>query len=229
MSTTRNSKRILSVTVTREVDTDPDTSWLGEYANQPTSEYSIDRAHAEDCRINDVQGQATIEATIDQLERVIGYLDDQRIVEADDRYAYDYQSDLYDSLSEAQDILIECQDKLREDQECDCDEHGDMSRGEYRYFNPSFNYVDKFGAALPETPDEVRQYVRQDYERMESLNRGLWSFLGIGARARVQVNGDVVQTVRSGSLWGVESDGDYDDIEREQLAELRDQLHALGF
>lgn len=42
-------KRILSVTVRRMVDTSPDTSWLGEYSNKATSQYSISRAHDEDC------------------------------------------------------------------------------------------------------------------------------------------------------------------------------------
>ena len=45
----KNSKRILSVTVKRMVDDSPDTSWLGEYSDTRKSEFSIDRAHAEDC------------------------------------------------------------------------------------------------------------------------------------------------------------------------------------
>jgi hypothetical protein len=43
MTTKRESKRILSVRIIREIDTDPDTSWLGEYASQPCGEFSIDR------------------------------------------------------------------------------------------------------------------------------------------------------------------------------------------
>ena len=47
-----NSKRIDSVTIKRMLDTNPDTSWLGEYSDKPNSKYSLDRAHSEDCPIN---------------------------------------------------------------------------------------------------------------------------------------------------------------------------------
>jgi hypothetical protein len=46
---TKSMKRIHKVTIKRMVDTDPDTSFLGEYANRPTSDYSIDRDHDADC------------------------------------------------------------------------------------------------------------------------------------------------------------------------------------
>jgi hypothetical protein len=39
------SKRIHKVTIKRMVDDSPDTSWLGEYSDKATSEYSIDREH----------------------------------------------------------------------------------------------------------------------------------------------------------------------------------------
>jgi|SRR6185312_6164451 len=41
-----------------------------------------------------------------------------------------------------------------------------------------------------------------------------------------------LQTITSGGLWGIESDSDADylkSVEDEQLAELRNQLHAIGF
>lgn len=49
---TKRMKRIHKVVVKRMVDGSPDTSWLGEYARSPTSEYSIDRQHALTCPIN---------------------------------------------------------------------------------------------------------------------------------------------------------------------------------
>ena len=117
-----------------------------------------------------------------------------------------------------------------------------MGRNEYRYFNPSFNYVTKDGHARPEnTPDEVRKYVRQDYDRMESLNRGNWCFIGIRAEAEIAVSIDphkrtnttwTLHEITSGGLWGIESDSDKDyfaEVEKEELASLRDQLTALGF
>lgn len=220
--TTRESKRILSVKITREVDTDPDTSWLGEYASRASSEFSIDRAHAEDCQVNSDAARGTIE----KLERVIDYLVHQS------QYASkDNNHELYAVYDESADLLIEKQGELGE---CDCDERGDMGRGEYRYFNPSSNYVDSYGNALPEnTAEEVRGYVRHDYERMEALNRGAWCFYGVGAEAQVQTNGlSTIQTIRSGSLWGIESDsedGYFKEVATEQLDELRRELRAIGF
>ncbi len=39
------------------------------------------------------------------------------------------------------------------------------------------------------------------------------------------------QTITSGGLWGIESDAGkyFEEVEREELAALCDQLHALGF
>ena len=116
---------------------------------------------------------------------------------------------------------------------CGCGESGDMLRNEYRYFNPSFNYVDKSGKLLPDnTAEEVRKYVRQDYARMQAANRGDWCYMGVRAEAQVQLDGDLRQTVISGGLWGIESDSDesyFADVEREELAVLRSQLQAIGF
>lgn len=46
---TKNSNRILSVTIRRMIDDSPDTSWLGTYSNRPETEFAIDRAHSLDC------------------------------------------------------------------------------------------------------------------------------------------------------------------------------------
>src|SRR6266550_3975171 len=119
------------------------------------------------------------------------------------------------SIDRAHDLDCFANTGAEEQEDCPC--IGDeWNRREYRYFNPSFNYVDKSGRALPEnTPDEVRKYVRQDYERMESLNRGNWCFIGIRAEAEVIANVKVdgpdkwhgtVQRISSGGLYGIESD-----------------------
>lgn len=121
------------------------------------------------------------------------------------------------------------------DQSDCCSQNGQWDSREYRYFNPSFNYVDAQGKMLPEnSASEVRKYVAQDYERMESLNRGDWSFIGIRAEAEYSVGGQVapVQTISSGGLWGIESDSDesyFAEVEAEELSGLREQLHAIGF
>jgi len=210
----QQKKRILSVTVKRMVDESPDTSWLGEYSQRKTSEFSIDREHSLDCVVNSPNevGQQWIERIRKQVVNDCSVWSPEEVLDA-----------TYDTLDECSDALYEC----------DCDGRGDMGRGEYRYFNPSFNYVDKNGHALPEnTPEEVRKYVRQDYERMEAGNRGDWCMLGVAAEAEVwNPVSQVVQRIHSGGLWGIESDsGDYiAEEEKNQLAELKSELLAYGF
>lgn len=206
-------KRILSVTVKRIVDMSPDTSYLGKYANRPTSEFSIDRLHTEDCASLEVNHRGAV----DKLERIINSL-------------RTYEDE------EAIETLIDLQDQCVE---CDCGESGGMKRFEYRYFNPSFNYVDNKGNALPgNTAEEIRKYVREDYKRMEDLNRGDWCYLGIRVEADVILRVDdasgssIIQTVTSGGLWGIESDSGnkyFDEVARDEWAELKKELTVLGF
>jgi hypothetical protein len=221
----RNKKRILSVTIRRMVDESPDTSWLGEYSNRPANEFAIDRAHSEDCA--SVQHaefssdgewaywNGTAESLLDRVYDAI-----QRI---------DPTSDFY---SEDEETSLETIRGLIDSFECDC-HGGDMGRNEFRYFNPSFNYVTKDGK--PEsglTPEDVRKYTRQDYERMESANRGDWCFIGIRAEAEVQVTGDTMQRISSGGLWGIESDSDRSylkSVQQDELSNLKSELLALGF
>lgn len=219
----KNSKRILSVTIKRMVDDSPDTSWLGEYSDTRTSEFSIDRMHSDDCMSQEVNHKVAV----DQLERIIFHLNEWRRIAADNAESTDWES-----LDEALDTCAHLQDELTE---CDCGGHQVSSR-EYRYFNPSFNYVDKHGNALPEnTPDEVRKYVQQDYERMESLNNGSWCFVGVRAEAKIgipQGESYLIQELTSGGLFGIESDSEDSYIkgeEQNQLAELRDVLKQFGF
>jgi hypothetical protein len=209
----KSPKRILSVTVRRMIDESPDASWLGEYSNRPKTEYAIDRAHAEDC--------ASLEAihfqTVERLERIIGHLNALRMEEGDKP-----ESTEWEPLDESIDALVSLQDEAME---CDCS-GGAMGRGELRYFNgPVENYKGI-------EPAEIHKYIRQDYDRMESLNRGDWCFIGLRAEAEVQTGSDVVQRITSGGLWGIESDSDKDHLEstaREELAQLTTELVGLGF
>lgn len=216
--------KILSVTIKRMLDDSPDTSWLGEYSNSPSSDFSIDRAHSEDCAsISDSNKTA-----IEKLERVIQHINRERMDAGNDP-----DNTEWESLDESIDCLIALQEEL---EECDCGEHGDMGRNEYRYFNPSFNYVDKAGNPTDGlTPEDVRKYTRQDYERMESLNRGSWCFIGIRADAEIgipQGKAYLTQKLTSGGVGGYESDmskTDFDSAEEEQLSELRSVLEGFGF
>jgi len=208
----RISKRIAKITIKRTTDDSPDTSYLGEYSNRAESDYAIDREHSLDCQSVEHNHAETVET----LERVLQYLDSQRTAEGDNP-----DSIYWEPLDDAIGLIADTQSEA---QECDCS-GGDMERNEYRYFNPCWeNYKG-------ESPADIRKYVRQDYERMERLNRGDWVYLGIRADAEIIVDG-VSQEISSGGLWGVESDSDrayLSEIDGEQLAELREQLRGLGF
>ena len=198
----RDKKRILSVTIRRMIDESPDTSHLGEYSDQPASEFSIDRAHELDCPVN-----LSKSSTHD-------YKTESGRCANCDRDQWDGK-------------FHEC-----EDFHCDC--IGDSwNRREFRYFDASFNYVTKDGKPSDGlTSEDIRKYVRQDYERMEILNRGDWCYVGIRAEAEVQLTGNLIQRIRSGGLWGIESDSDrsyFDEIQKDELANLKTELLALGF
>jgi hypothetical protein len=231
--------KILSVTIRRVVDESPDTSWMGEYSQKQTSAYSIDRAHSEDCASVSLEAKKAKE-TLEHAQQTVGDLD--ILAQYDGTLAYEKLGTERDALDEAYNQLGELADEVTE---CDCGETGDMERNEYRYFNPSFNYVtkdDKLAEGL--TDEEVRKYVRQDYERMQSLNRGDWCFIGIRADAEIEVQvyagcpptkpyiTNQTQEITSGGVWGYESDMSqtgFEEAESEQLADLKDQLAALGF
>jgi hypothetical protein len=224
-------KRILSVSIKRMIDESPDTSWLGEYSNKATSEFSIDRAHSLDCASQTYNSQtAQAKQTLEHVQQTIGDMqtalpsrkDDERFVE--DRQEWEALEDAYNEVGELLDSVSEC----------DCGEHGDQERNQYRYFNPSFNYVDKNGHTLPEnTAEEVRKYVRQDYERMESANRGDFCYLVVGAEARIQTSpSGPTQKISAGWVGGIESDqpkSEFDSLESECLSDLKSELKSLGF
>jgi len=56
--------------------------------------------------------------------------------------------------------------------------------------------------------------------------------LTMSPKQRKETCSFITQRLASGGLWGIESDSDESyiaEIEQEQLAELRGQLHAIGF
>lgn len=230
----KNMKRIQSVTIKRTVDDSPDTSHLGDYAQSPDSEFSIDRAHDLDCACQSFNKPTK---AIELLEHIIGHLENQkdacRNVNETDNWKRQAELDSAD-LSDAQDICIEAQDELAE---CTCNRGACWSRREYRYFNPNAsNY-----AGLERA--EIVEYCLQDYDRMESYNTGDWCYVGVMAEATILLpcnandgkpNGltSIRQTITSGGLWGTQSDSDashFEQIEREELAELKEQLSDIGF
>jgi hypothetical protein len=107
----------------------------------------------------------------------------------------------------------------------DRSERGEMGRGEYQYFNPNWqNYKG-------ESEENIRKYCGRDYRRMEALNAGQWCFIGIIAKAEVVSEQGICQTIRSGGLWGIESDSDkeyLDSVAKDELCELGKELESLG-
>jgi hypothetical protein len=148
--------RIESIRIVHECDTDPDTSYIGEYTDTP-SPWAICRRCGE--------------------------------------------------------YLAQCGD-----------DHEIPDKGrEYRFFLP---YA---GGEEAGTPDYIKNG-KQDYERMESLNRQEWYYIGIKAVAKLIVSG-VCQTIVANGLYGIESDSDtsyFTEVEKEELAQLTEQLTALG-
>jgi hypothetical protein len=217
----KHQKRILSVNIKRVLDENPDTSWLGEYSNKRTSDYSIDRRHSEDC---DSQRDLTAKArqTIEHARATVA--DYQSLEPNSDTREWEALEEAYYFLDNLADEVIEC----------DCGGHQVSSR-ELPYFNPSFNYVDSVGNLREGmTAEEVRKYVRQDYDRMEGLNNGSWSFIGVVAECEIEaiVDGKPYTTELNASLWGIESDSDREYLkstENEQLADIRGQLREYGF
>lgn len=106
------------------------------------------------------------------------------------------------------------------------DRYPDKGR-DYRAFKP-YAGGEKVGTK------EYYEYGMQDYKRMESLNNGNWSYIGIYAKAEVSYDigqgSRRIETLESSGLWGIESDsGDYlKEVEKEQLEDLKEHLKAFG-
>lgn len=135
---------------------------------------------------------------------------------------------------------------------------GDWGRNEYRYWKPGGNHYphrpeswshvspDEIAGAFERLPAEMKArredfptipalldywYVLEDYRRCEALNNSEWNYIGIIAKARVVGSGGVVQTLRSGGLWGIESDSGDDyirQVEDEELTALAEILKGFG-
>lgn len=100
---------------------------------------------------------------------------------------------------------------------------GDMGCGEYRYFVAAMSGDESGNPAS----------VEQDYARAEAYNRGDWHMCGVYATAKVTLAGsDVIQTLRSGGLYGIESDSGADyfaEVGKDECDALRAELAACGF
>ncbi len=92
---------------------------------------------------------------------------------------------------------------------------------------------------VDEDPDA--SYLEQEgmgfEDRLRQYREGQFCFVGVMARAEIILPtykgySGIAQSITSGGLWGIESDSDaahFAEIEKEQLDELADQLHHVGF
>lgn len=75
------------------------------------------------------------------------------------------------------------------------------------------------------------EYARQDAARLAAWEAGEWCETGCFAVAKVRSPSGVVQTIRSGGLWGIESDAGEEyrrEVEQDSLDDLRRELEAFG-
>lgn len=196
-------KKIISINIDRPYDEFPDTSYLGEYTDK-LDDWVIDRQEGEFVFL------------LNQPDPNCDACDD---------YTLSYG----------------------EQTPCNEHEYTPPHKGrDYRFFKSSSNHVphNPRSWAHITDPDTLMaialqhgsfknadlHYARQNFRRMESLNNGTWYYIGVRAKAEIEVNG-VPQIIQSPGIWGVESDcKDYiKDLEQDELSALKDQLKEIGF
>lgn len=141
------------------------------------------------------------------------------------------------------------------DHAIDRQERGEQGRGEHRYFEPAQHrnvdewdgvstedvlkaYGKEIATGYNELSRDVmcealnKHYAMQDYKRMEAYNRGVWCMVGIHASAQIASGNGIIQHLRSGGVWGIESDSSpehFAEIEQQELEGLRAELEGFGF
>jgi hypothetical protein len=198
--------RIGKVCFVKEVDDSPDLSWLGEFTDKEGDGWVVDRRRGEYVRV------------LEEAARVVCFKD-----------AADAE-DVNDTTDDPEQVTCsECRASL-DLPPVEMEPYERPNRGrESRYFRP-------YAGGEPAGTDHYRTNGLQDWKRMEEYERGDWCSLFVQARAEVEVkiadrDFGVIQTVRSGGVGGCESDADASDFEgwkTDELADLREQLLALG-
>lgn len=81
-----------------------------------------------------------------------------------------------------------------------------------------------------EDPDPSYLDQAEFAERKAEYERGEFGFVGVRAEIEIKV-GDVLQTITSGGLWGIEDDSGaeyFEEVGNEQVDELVDILKEMG-
>lgn len=96
--------------------------------------------------------------------------------------------------------------------------------------SPDLSYLEDENRYKGVPVKEAAKYREEDQKRIESYGRDWW-MTGIWAEAQVVVD-SVVQTIRSGGIWGIESDsheGYPKEVALEEVSALKDILKKMGF
>lgn len=114
-------------------------------------------------------------------------------------------------------------------------------RHEMEYFIPAISVSEhrdslkKAGYSKGVAEEMARQYCREDYQRMESYNRGDWNMVGVKAaitlRIRISKGNWILQRIESPGIWGIESDAGeiyLDEIYQEECSVLMSMLQEMG-
>lgn len=253
----KNMKRISQITIKRMTDTDPDTSYLGEYSNRAETDYAIDRRHSTDCPINSgtdgkllvyisSNGQIELQMTMEQAESVSHSGDCD-----DDVKELAKVPAIAEQLAKIDPAILSAElkeygswdetERADHDQNlqrllwlagCDIAEQegcdcGERGDMERNEYRYFNGNVENYNG---ETPEKIREYVLRDYERMERLQHGDWCYIGIQAEAEVLIpsgSHSIIQEITSGGLWGVESDSDKDYLAEIETEELSELREQL--
>ena len=138
----------------------------------------------------------------------------------DTSFIGEYTSDLDDG------VIVRQYDKFYEDLTEEEKDQINTRNREYTGFEPCAG-GEKVGTK------EYKEYGLQDYKRMEQLNNGDFSFMGITAYADIYFEEDGVcqfQKVTSVGIWGIESDdkSGTEEFEKDQIENLKEQLKHLN-
>lgn len=138
----------------------------------------------------------------------------------DTSFLGEYTSDLDDG------VIVKQYDKFYEDLTEEEIEEINTRNREHTGFKP-YAGGEKVGTK------DYREYGLQDYKRMEQLNNGAFSFVGVIANANIflEENGcTTYQKITSGGIWGIESDDESgtEESEKNQIEDLKHQLEYLN-
>jgi len=192
-----------------EVEEYPDTSWIGEYTNKDDA-FIVDRRHGflyGDWEEEPFEPDPQDYATEDEYDEAM----------VDYALVYDEWND-----KGRREILAEVSNRYQ--------------WGEYRYFKPCAGgenepggkYTDQEGIEHTISVEEWTKWAVQDYERVESMNRGDWCFVGVVVEIDAPVCSRCGHVERlTASLWGIASDSDdsyFEEVRDDLIRELQHDL-----